>query len=405
MSSVLFVLNSSTGGAGLSARDLIVELKKKGHQIFVVCPPNIHQSPEEIFGDIADGVHTLFLPAWDRKYRMSLAKRPLYFAYQLLKSRGHLRPVLGICRLIRQWKIDLVHTNTALTIDGALAAKLCHVPHIWHIREQIGGNALFRFSLPESILARVFGALSTRIIANSRFSQSFFVRNGFDEKSRVIYNGIDLSAFDRKSDAKRLRQQWGASDDTIVFGMLANVTSHFKRHEVFIRAAAKVMEHGANACFVVVGFDPLQTEAYRSDHAYATHLRAVAKTTRVSSRLTWAGYQDDVPSAMNALDVLVHPCEQEGFGRIAVEAMAARIPTIISDAGGLAEIVEEGVTGLKVTPNDISGFANAMERLCANEPLRKKMGHQGRQRAEDMFSLENMVTEMEQVYQEISANT
>jgi glycosyltransferase involved in cell wall biosynthesis len=404
MSSVLFVLNASTGGAGLSARDLVVELKKKGHQIFVVCPPNIHQSPEEIFGDIADGVHTLFLPAWDRKYRMSLPKRPLYFAYQLLKSRGHLRPVLGICRLIRQWKIDLVHTNTALTIDGALAARLCNIPHIWHIREQIGGKALFRFSLPEPALARVFGALSTRIIANSRFSRSFFVRHGVDDKSRVIYNGIDLSAFDTKLDASPLRRRWGATEDTIVFGMLANVTSHFKRHEVFIRAAAIVMKHGANARFVVVGFDPLQTEAYRSDHAYATHLRAVARTTQVSSRLTWAGYQEDVPATMSALDVLVHPCEQEGFGRIAVEAMAARIPAIVSDAGGLAEIVEEGITGLKVAPNDISGFAKAMETLCVNEPLRKKMGRQGRQRAEEMFSLENMVTEMEQVYQEITEN-
>jgi glycosyltransferase involved in cell wall biosynthesis len=403
MASILFVLNASTGGAALSARDLVAGLKKKGHQVFLVCPPNIYHSPKQVYGDVADGVEELFLPTWDKRYRMFWAKRPLYFGYQLMKSRGHFRPVKKICQLIREWDIDLVHTNTSTTLDGALAAKICAVPHVWHIREQIGAKALFRWSVPESVLAKIFDRLSTRIVANSEFSRAFFVRNGLQQKTAVVYNGIDLTGFDSDIDRAELRQTWGVAGDTVLFGMIANVTSHFKRHDVFIRAAAAAIRQGMKAKFVIVGYDPIQEAAYRSDLAYAKELREIARIEGLEAHLIWAGYQEDVPEVCSALDVLVHPFENEGFGRIAIEAMAARIPTIVSDGGGLREIVEHGKTGLKVKAADVSEFASAMITLAEDASLRTKMGEAGRRRAEQVFSLSNMVDQLDQIYQDISA--
>ena len=403
MASVLFVLNASTGGAGLSARELMGQLKGLGHRIYVVCPPNMYQPPTQVFGDIAEEVAECFLPSWNKKYRMHWAKRPLYFVYQQLKSRAHLQPVSRLVRLIRKWDIDIVHTNTGLTIDGALAAKVSGLPHVWHIREEIGAKALFRWSLPEPLLARVFAALSSQIVTNSKFSQAFFVRNGCEAKTRVVYNGLDLSRFASSTTNSPLRAQWSFDQETVVFGMLANVTSHFKRHEVFIRAAATLAKQNANARFVLVGFDPLQEGGYRRDLAYAKHLREVVSECGLTEQVIWSGFQSDIPAVVHALDVLVHPCENEGFGRIAVEAMAAKLPVIATNSGGIAEIVNDQMTDLLVAPGSVAEFGNAMESLYENKTRRTSMGEAGRTRAEELFQLQDTVNQVAEVYKEVLA--
>ena len=403
MAAILLVLNGSTGGAALTARDLVIQLKLKGHQVYVASPPNILKSPVEVFGEIADGVEEVALPSWNKNYRRPRWKRPLYFVYHLLKSRAHLRPVLRLQTLIRRWSIDIVHTNTALTIDGAIAAKLAGVPHVWHIREEIGQHALFRFSLPEPVLSRVFVGLSERIVTNSKFSQAFFRRSGLESKTTVVYNGLPLERFRKTSASTTFRKKWAPDSSTVLFGMIANVTSHFKRHDIFIRAAARVIREGYNARFVVIGFDPVQQKAYRSDLAYAQTLRKLVRDEELEAHFIWAGYQSDIPSAMNALDVLVHPCEQEGFGRIAVEAMAAKKPVIVSDGGGLSEIVVAEKTGIKVPPGDADSLASAMTFMCTHGDERLDMGLQGYERAKEMFSLENMVAQVDKIYQEIAA--
>ena len=402
MKSVLFVLNSPTGGAALSAKAVMKELKERGYKCYVVCPPNNYHSPESVYGEVAEEVVSLFMRSWDQQYRAYWLKRPALFAYYMLKTRAHFRPVSTIIKLIKKWDIDIVHTNTALTLDGAIAAKITNTPHVWHIRETIGKSELRRWPIPEPLLATIFEALSTRIIANSEFTARFFIRNGVRTKLQTIYNGIRLDDFSRQAqDTQGLRQEWKVSRNEVLFGMVANITSHFKGHDLFIQAASDLIKSGIDAKFALIGFDPAQQSGYKSDNSYAQSLRKLVRDLDMDSHIIWAGYQDDIPSVMQALDVLVHPCEHESFGRIAAEAAASSKPAIVARGGGIQEIVEHDVSGYKVRPKDIDGFAEAMKSLATNPVLRSAFGVAGRQRAESYFSLDKCVGDIEMVYRSL----
>lgn len=398
MSSLLFVLNSAGGGAALSALELMGGLVRRGYTCFCVCPP----SPEQHLlplRNVATEVAEVDLPWWNKNYKGRWYKRPVHFALSMARTGFHVRSVSKLVRLIRRWGIDLVHSNTSLTLEGAVAAAAAEVPHIWHIREQIGADGLFRFWLPEPILARTFTSLADRLLANSLESKAFFERNGVGDRVDLVYNGIQLERFDDSDRGLELRRAWGVQDGGLVVGMVAHLTSRMKRHDVFLRAASWVAQRNPRVRFVVVGHDPEKTGGFRSEVAYARANKALARELAVQDKLVWAGEVNDVPSVMNALDLLVHPSDQESFGRVAVEAMAARKPVVAANSGGLREIVEGGVTGYRVRPNDPVAFGNAILRLADDGALRERLGRAGRARAEALFSLDTTVSAVERAYE------
>jgi glycosyltransferase involved in cell wall biosynthesis len=391
---VLFVLNALSGGATMSAIDLMAALRKLGHRCFAVHPPGDASS----LTHAVDGAAAVELPWWNRNYRATLWKRPIHSALGMVRSGFRLLTTRELERLIRRWGIDVVHTNTAMTLEGALAARLERLPHVWHIREQIGAGKLFRFWLPEPVLARTFTTLSSRIIANSHESRAFFDRNGAGGRVDVIYNGIPLDRFDDPPRAEELRKRWIGTGELLV-GMVASLTSRVKKHDVFVEAASRSARDFPSARFVVVGSDPDVAGGFRGELEYARAQKQLARDLGLGQRIVWAGHQTDVPSVMGALDVLVHPCDGESFGRVAVEAMASRKPVVVADAGGLREIVEDRVTGLRVRPNDPDAFASGISALLADRAARESYGEAGRRRAEAVFSIDRAAGEVARVYE------
>ena len=91
--------------------------------------------------------------------------------------------------------------------------------------------------------------------------------------------------------------------------------------------------------------------------------------------------------------LVVPPQAYESFGYVAVEAMCCRVPVVVTDVGGLPEVVEDGVCGYVVDQHDRVSFANHIEELLCDETLRKKMGEQGKLRYEKYFSAKRMASE------------
>ena len=399
---ILYLLNAAAGGATTSALQLMERLPAHKYETYVVVPPVSDQADLSKFNGHAAQVRTLLIPWWNKKTYVELWKRPLMWASTSARTVWHVRPILQLCRWIREWEIDLVHTNTALTIDGALAARLCSIPHIWHIREYAGRGRLFQFWLPDALLARTFTGLSDRVIVNSAFTGGLFRRHGQMGKVAVIHNGVDVSAFRDQGCGQALRLALGVSGDELLVGMVANVTSTWKRHDLFIEMAANLASGFPEARFVVFGFKPsVEGLLYNQGGRYFEDLEQKAAALEKSGRFTWAGFCEDIPQMMDAIDVLVHPCGQESFGRIVLEAMAASRPVVGVKAGGVAEIVIDGVTGFLVEPANAHALAEATARLVSDPELRQAMGNSGRRRAEAHFSLEQHVQQMTKVYEEV----
>jgi 2-polyprenyl-3-methyl-5-hydroxy-6-metoxy-1,4-benzoquinol methylase len=127
-------------------------------------------------------------------------------------------------------------------------------------------------------------------------------------------------------------------------------------------------------------------------------LRRQAQLLGLMDRVSFLGHQEDLPAIMPAFDLLVMPSRWEGFGLAAVEAMAAGLPVVASRCDGLAEVVENEVTGLLVPPGEVAPLAAAMERALSSPGEAAGWGAAGRKRAHELYSARSMALQVMESY-------
>jgi glycosyltransferase involved in cell wall biosynthesis len=150
----------------------------------------------------------------------------------------------------------------------------------------------------------------------------------------------------------------------------------WKGQEIFLRAAARIVEARADIRFMVVGGAILGWEG-----SYPDDLRRLAADLGIADRVHFAGHQADVHPWYDALDVVVHASFEEPFGLVLVEAMALGKPLVATNLGGPLEIVEDGTSGLLVPPGDPERLAEAVERILADRGLASTLSRGALKRA------------------------
>ncbi|MDL1894828.1 glycosyltransferase family 4 protein [Anaerolineae bacterium CFX7] len=321
----------------------------------------------------------------------------------MLETWGHVRPVWSLCRLIREHQIDIVYTNSVMVLEGALAARHCRVPHIWHLKEWIGSQARVKFWLSDPMLVRFIQNLSTQILVMTRFIGEIFERQNMYQRIAVVNDGVNVASFCQEPKGRVLRRELGVPDDALVVGMAASLSSVWKQHSVFIEMAARLADHFPHLWFVAFGPEPrrYRNPTYNQPWRYYQGLKDQVTRLGLNNKFIWAGFHGDIPQMMDAMDILVHPCAQEPFGRVAIEAMAAQRPVVGPNTGGIAESVVNGETGFLVPAGDVTGFADATARLMRDPDLRQRMGAAGRAHVAKYFSLEQHVAQISSLYNEI----
>jgi glycosyltransferase involved in cell wall biosynthesis len=124
-------------------------------------------------------------------------------------------------------------------------------------------------------------------------------------------------------------------------------------------------------------------------------LRAVARGLGVEQRVHFAGYRRDVPRLLGALDLYVHPARFEGMPNALLEAMAAGCPIIASAVDGNRELIEDGVNGWLVPPEDVDALSRAIESALLDGDAALQRGAAAQQRAATEFGVEAVVTAWE----------
>ncbi len=369
-------MNSAGGGAALSTLGLIGELRGLGIASSIVCDEAGSPEERQALTDATRG-EAMFTPLywWNRKIRAATWKRPAIEARQLLRTRVRLGALGKVVHAARQWGAELVHTNTILTPEGGRAAAILGLGHVWHVRELIGEGQPFQLPLAGQALGRYLLAHASIVVANSHASgaavQSLLPADRFE----VVPNGIDLGAFDRFVPEIR---------PAPVVAMVANLTSRTKKHALFVAAARMVK----GAQFRIYGHAPPVGR-----DAYADALREDCARSGVEVM----GFQP-ADQVMASIDVLVHPADNESFGRTVVEAMASGLPVVGVRGGGVGETVVDGQTGLLARPDDPAELAAHLARLIANPALRAELGRAGRARARAEYSLAACAQRLALVY-------
>lgn len=258
--------------------------------------------------------------------------------------------------------MDVIHANSQKAfVVAAAAGLLARRPVVWHLRDILSPA---HFS-PSNIRASVMlaNARAAAVIANSAATAAAFVdAGGKPELVHVVHNGIDAARFDAVSDAEiaATRAALGASS-AFVLAACARLAP-WKGQHVLIAALASLP--GVHAWIIGA--------ALFGEDAYAAGLRTQAEQLGVADRVRFLGEREDVPTLLRAADAVVHTAvDAEPFGRVVVEGMLARRPVIASDAGGVREILRDGVTGVLVPPGDPLALAQAVERVRAFSPAER----------------------------------
>lgn len=396
---ILYLLNAASPGSGavIGLLQLLRGLPPDCYEAYLILPQEPSDEQRAVFANAARGYRVVPQVWWTRNQHAALLPQALNLAYKAKLTRGYVTPTRAVRRAIRDWGIDLVYTNTALILEGALAARLEHVPHIWHVKEWIGNNAVTRFPLPDPLLARTFTGLSARVVVMTRFLGDFFVRHDCADRIDVVYDGIILDDFAHPSDPAPLRERLGVTHDETLFGMVASLGAPWKRHDLFIDIAAEASRHWPEARFAIFGALPQSGNAFSRSHY--ERLVAQVHAAGLAERFIWAGLVTDIPQMMRAIDVLIHPTAHEPFGRIVIEALAAGTPAIGARGGGLLESIGHKQTGLLVEPDNIAAFVDAVGTLLHDPDLRRQYGTEGSQQIAARFNVERHVTAMTAIFE------
>lgn len=397
---VLYVLNAVGGGASLGIYEMVRSQPRGAFVPYAVMPPGSEEKVARL-RPLFEDLRAIPMPWWNRNREAGWLRRAAFALGRKRRGRTQGRTQRAIEGLIKAWDIDLVHTGTALTLGGALAAKACQVPHLWHIKEEIGRRGRVQFPYPDAKLVDFMGGLSDRIVVMSEFIGRIF-REHQCGKLAVVPDGVDLTPY-RAGASRNLRRQLGLGPDHYLVGMVASLTSSWKRHDVYVKMAGLLARRLPQAHFIAIGPRPSSRQRWPHDLPWRHYeeMVALAREHVPEGRLTFLDFAPDPPDIMRSLDVLVHPCDVEPFGRIAIEAMAAQTPVVGPRAGGLAETVVDGETGWLVAPDDPAAFTEAAHRLLCDEALRLRMGEAGRQRVLERYTIEQHVERMHTLYHEV----
>jgi glycosyltransferase involved in cell wall biosynthesis len=307
---------------------------------------------------------------------------------------SHFAGVRRLAALIEAEKVAIVHTNCTHVLAGAAAAQRTGRPHIGHVRENL---------VPPKAVARALGRYlwnrSDVVVAVSRATAAEFLGPGRSAhaKVKVVYNGVDLEAFQPQGLPAEARRRLGWPADLPHIGVLARL-ARWKGHEVFLQAAAHLIKEHPRAGLVIIGdADTARNERYKAT------LRALAGHLHLADRVRWTGFALPVQPLLAALDVVVVPSiRPEPFGRAVIEAMAMARPVVASDHGGPPEILSAG-GGLLVPPGEPLPLAAALGQLLDDGPGRLEMGRLGRWQAISRFGIETHVNAVLALYDQVTA--
>ena len=376
----LLIARLNIGGAALQVIDLTKLLDKEKFEVSLVtgCEGKDEGNMLSLLGE--EEVKPILIPELGRE----------------ISLLDDLKAFAKLFFLIRREKPDIVHTHTAKAGTlGRLAAKLVGAPVIIHT---FHGHIFHSYFGPLKtkiflLIERFLSLFTTRIITISPAQRKEILELGIGNKKKVVCIplGFDLSKFlDCQEKRGELREELGLSESHLLIGIIARLVT-IKGHTYFFEAAKMILDQMKTARFIVVGDGELREE-----------FKELVKKLKIEEATFFLGFRSDLDRVYAGLDLIVLSSLNEGLPTAIIEAMASAKPVVSTRVGGVVDLIEDGVNGLLVPPENPSQLASAcLEILCDGERA-KKMGREGRRRS-SQFELSRLIKDIEVLYEELAS--
>ncbi|MBX6422824.1 glycosyltransferase family 4 protein [Thermosulfurimonas sp. F29] len=284
-----------------------------------------------------------------------------------------------LMRMIQEEDIRVILTQRIRLLRYLIPLKI-YRPRLRIIFYLVIGN-VFR-SPGRRLFFRLAQPFVDLILVNSRHLKEEVLSLGFvsPEKVDILYSGLEVSEFDLSVSKKEARRRFGFPEREFLFGMVARFRKE-KDHAGLLRAFRLFLDQGGKASLILAGDGPLEAE-----------IRELAHNLHLVERVRFLGRvpMKEVPYLLRTLDVFVYPTFREGMPMAVMEAMAAGLPIIATEAEGLPDLFDTPLEfGRLLPPGDPERLAQAMfEVFSLTEEDKAKLGAAARQRLEEAFSAE-----------------
>jgi glycosyltransferase involved in cell wall biosynthesis len=298
------------------------------------------------------------------------ARRP----WDVIRLKSHLRDA----------RPQIVHTFLlTASLYGRLAAILARVPIV------IGTEVnIYERKRPHHAMAeRLLMAGTDRVVASAESVRNFYIKQVQADPAKVdvIYNAVDWSQLEVTVPRQEMRKSLDVPSDAVVIGIIARLTEQ-KAHRVLFEAMTGNLAM-SDVHLVIVGDGELRADLQRR-----------AEAAGLSGRAHFLGARRDLGNLLSAIDIFAMPSLWEGLPLSMVLAMGAGLPVVATRIAGIPEVVQDGVTGLLVTPGDSAGLGTALARLVADRAMRTRLGEAARAFVLPRFGIDQYVSSVTGLY-------
>jgi len=290
-----------------------------------------------------------------------------------LRGEWDLVSAWRISRLARRWGAGVLHAHSSHAHTLALLARVLGASAPVVVTRRVDF-----VPRPHPFNRWKYGR-ADRIVAISRAVEGILRELGVaPDRIRRIPSGVEPHPV-APGDGQRFRRELGVAPDEILVGNVGHLVDH-KGQRYLVDAVPRVVEAEPRARFVIVGEGELEGD-----------LRAQAERLGLGDRLVFAGLRTDIGGVLDGLDVFVMSSHLEGLGTSVIDAMLAEKPVVAAAAGGIPDILRDGVDGVLVPPRDPEALARGILRVLGDPADAARMARAGRKRAASEFGVDRMV--------------
>lgn len=373
MNNILFLhAGAEMYGADKVMLDLIKRLDKNKYNPLVILPTD---------GVLVDAlekenIKVVVMPYPIMRRRYFNLKGLIQYAYGMVKYTNK------ITKMAKEQHINLIHTNTAATLEGSFVSKILHIPQLWSIHEIIVSPKIMY-----TVTSKLIAKYSSITITDSKAVKDHLDASGcFKEDAvRVIYNGVDSNRFKPDNDCSYLYDEWNIPKDAKIIGMMGRVNS-WKGQADFLKAANIILSKFPDVYTVFVG------AAFEGEEWREKELANEIAQSPYKDRIINKGYRTDSEGIYKLYDVFVLPSTNpDPLPTVVLEAMATGKPIVGYKHGGVCEMVKDGYNGLLAEVRNPKDLAAKIEILLEDNDKRMEMGANSRKRLLEEFSIEAYV--------------
>ena len=396
MPRIIRILNRlAVGGPVLNATYLTKYLSPSYETLLVVGEKEDHEQSAAYLADNL-GIECVTIAGMGR----SLNARADWSAYGQMKA------------LIKSYKPDIVHTHSAKPgAIGRMAASAAGVPVIVHTFHGHVFHSYFNafkskvFIQTERALARRSHAIVAISTAQKReLVEDFKIAPA--EKVRIVPLGFDLDRFvkDREEKRTKFRNEFGLAENEIAIGIIGRLVP-VKNHELFLQGLHHVLSHTSKKIRAFVIGDG-ETRGSLEQKAQALGISFTTEKHHTHPHpLVFTSWRSDVDVINAGLDIVALTSVNEGTPVSLIEAQAANKAIVSTRVGGIADIVEEGQTALLSDVTDSEAFCRHLLQLVEDDALRQRLGENSSSFVLQRFSYQRLVSDMDQLYQQLLNNS